>query len=81
MSDVKWPGHGTVQINERMILYSGPSAQQVNRRKGVAVVLSDKAVMAWKAAGAEFDPISERLLRIRLKMHEEGKEEIEKFHA
>ena len=25
--------------------------------------------MAWKAVGAEFDPISERLMRIRLKMH------------
>ena len=24
LSEVRWPGHGTVQINERMILYSGP---------------------------------------------------------
>ena len=23
----------------------------------------------WRAAGSDFDPISERLLRIRLKMH------------
>ena len=97
LSEVRWPGHGTVEINGNLILYSGlPTQQSSNRRKGVAVVLSEKAVMAWKAAGAEFDPISERLMRIRLKMHrgyvsviavyaptnEEGnEEETEKFYA
>ena len=97
LSEVRWPEHGTGQISERMILYSAASAQQKgSHRRGVAVVLSEKAVMACKVAGAEFDPITERLLRIRLKMHsghvsmiavytptnEEGKEEkTEKFYA
>ena len=71
LSEVRWPGHGTVQINERMILYSGPSAQEKgSHRRGVAVVLSEKA------AGVEFDLLcsetpanAQKLLRIRLKMH------------
>ena len=63
LSEVRWPGHGTVQIKGSLILYSGlPTQQKQIHRKGVAVVLSEKAVMAWRAAGAEFDPISERLL-------------------
>ena len=78
-------------------MYSGLLAQQLsNHRKGVSVVLSEKSVVAWRATGAEFDPISERLMRIRLKMHsghvsvfavyaptnEEGKEpETERFYA
>ena len=60
------------------------------------MVLSEKSVVAWRATGAEFDPISERLMRIRLKMHsghvsvfavyaptnEKGKEsETERFYA
>ena len=97
LSEVRWPGHGTVEINGNLIFYSGlPTQQSSNCRKGVAVVLSEKAVMAWKAAGAEFDPISERLMRIRLTMHrgyvsviavyaptnEEGnEEETEKFYV
>ena len=70
LSDVRCPGHGIVEINGQLSLYSGlPAQQPSNRRKEVAVVLSEKSVVAWRAAGAEFDPISERLVRIRLKMH------------
>ena len=62
LSEVRWPGHGIVEINGKLILYSGlPAQQPSNHRKGIAVVLSEKLVVAWKVAGAEFDPISERL--------------------
>lgn len=27
LSEVRWPGHGTVQIKGRMVLYSGPSTE------------------------------------------------------
>ena len=39
------------------------------RHRGVAVVLSEKAVPAWKSAGSVWDPVSERILRLRMKSH------------
>ena len=33
-----------------------PTQQSSNHRKGVAVVLSEKAVIAWKAAGPSLIP-------------------------
>ena len=36
---------------------------------GVAVVLGQRASAAWRAAGAVFNPVSDRLLRVRLKLH------------
>ena len=37
--------------------------------KGVAIALSADADAAWRAAGSDFDPVSKRLLRIKLKIH------------
>ena len=97
LSEVRWPGHGILQLNGTTTMYSGmPEHQAQNRRKGVAIALSENATAAWRAAKAEFNPISERLLRTRLKMHsgfvsvvavyaptnEEGnEEEAERFYA
>ena len=97
LSEVRWPGHGILQLNGTTTMYSGmPEHEVQNCRKGVAVVLSANAPVAWRAAKAEFHPVSERLLRTRLKMHsgfvsvvavyaptnEEGnEEEAEKFYA
>ena len=33
------------------------------------MVLSVNATSAWRAAGSEFVPVSDRLLRMRLRMH------------
>ena len=67
---VRWPGNGSLQTNENLILYSGlPTQQPDNRRSGVAIALGEEAIKAWKAAGAECDPISDRLLKARFKIH------------
>ena len=51
-------------------MYSGvPEHGKSYHRKGVAIALSADADAAWKAAISDFDPISERLLWIRIKMH------------
>ena len=47
LSEVRWPGQGVVEINGKLILYSGlPVQQSSNHRKGVAMVLSEKSVVA-----------------------------------
>ena len=52
LSEVRWPGHGIVEINGKLILYSGlPTQQSSNHRKGLAVVLSEKSVVAWRQWG------------------------------
>ena len=58
------------QIGNSAFLYSGvPEHEKSCHRKGVAIALSADADAAWRAAGSDFDPISERLLWIRLKMN------------
>lgn len=70
LSEVQWSANKSLQINENLIIYSGLSKQQSdNLRSGVVIVLGEEATMAWKAAGAEYDNISDRLLRTRFNMH------------
>ena len=70
LSEVRWPGHGVSWIDGKLIVYSGsPVEDPHHRRRGVAVVMSERAASAWKFAGSVFDPSSERLLRLRLKSH------------
>ena len=66
--EVRWRGQGELVLHGSTFLYSGPLEHQ-HRTKGVAVVLADTATSAWKAAGSTFDPVSERILRVRLKLH------------
>ena len=70
LAEVRWPGHGVSQIGDSVIAYSGLSADDPrHHRRGVAVVLSERAASAWRIAGSVLDPVSERLLHIRLKSH------------
>ena len=50
-------------------MHSGLPAEERHRRQGVAIVMREKAALAWRQAGSEFDPVSERILRVRLKSH------------
>ena len=67
LSEVRWPGHGVFQIGNST--FGVPEHEKSYHRKGVVIALSADADAAWRAAGSDFDPVSERLLRIRLKMH------------
>ena len=70
LSEVRWPGHGVSQLNDAVIIYSGMLDNELkHRRRGVAVVLEERAASGWRMAGSEFTPVSERLLKIRLKSH------------
>ena len=69
-SEVRWPGHSVSQLDDAVIIYSGMlESEPQHRRRGVAVVLEERAASAWKMAGSEFTPVSERTLKIRLKSH------------
>lgn len=67
-SEVRWRGHGVAQMNSYTIVYSGAAFDDpYHRRRGVALVMSEKATCAWRVAGSVTDPVSERILRVRLK--------------
>ena len=65
LSETRWSGHGISQICSTTILHCGSS----NGHHGVAITLSPSARSSWEAAGGVFQPISERIIRIRLKCH------------
>ena len=70
LSEVRWPGHGVSQLEDTIIAHSGMSDRNSHQRsRGVAVLLSESAASAWRSAGSVFHPVSERILRIRLKSH------------
>ena len=70
LSEVRWPGHGAAQIGRNGIVYSGSATDDPHhRRRGVAVVLSERGASAWRFANSVMDPVSERILRLRLKSH------------
>ena len=68
LSEVRWPGHGVSQLDDAVIIYSGMlESEPQHQRRGVTVVLEERA--AWRMAGPEFTPVSERMLKIQLKSH------------
>ena len=97
LSEVRWPGQGSLQCDGRLMLYSGVAENQpCSRSKGVALVLGSKAIAGWREAGSVMWPISERILKIRLKIsvgfvsilsiyaptnEENMEEETEKFYS
>ena len=57
---------------EMMVVWSElhtHSASPSSHTHGVAIILSPRAKAAWDAAGCVFQPVSERILRLRLKCH------------
>ena len=64
LSEVRWPGHGVSQLEEAVIVHSGMDVSDRQCRScGVAVIFSEKAAAAWRAAGSVFDHVSKRILR------------------
>ena len=66
LSESRWPGNGVTVIRNSTIVHSGTPSTHVH---GVAVILSPRAKAAWEVAGCMFQPVSERILRLRLKCH------------
>ena len=59
-----------LQLDDAVIIYSGMLESELqHQRRGVAVVLEERAASAWRMAGSEFTPVSERMLKILLKSH------------
>jgi exonuclease III len=49
------------------MIYSGlPSQSKTQAAHGVAVCLNKTATTAWKNSGSEWEPVSERILRVRI---------------
>jgi exonuclease III len=49
------------------MIYSGlPSQSKTRAAHGVAVCLNKTATAAWKNSGSEWEPVSERILRVRI---------------
>ena len=92
LSEVRYPRRGILQLNGTTTMYSSMPEHQVQYyRKGVALVLSEIATAAWRAAREELHLISERLkmhsgfvfvVAVCAPMNEEGnEEEAERFYT
>ena len=66
LSESYWPGNGVTNVQGTTIVYSG---NRSSHHHGVAILLSPRAKTVWEAAGSEFQPVSERILKIHLKCH------------
>ena len=66
VSESCWTGHEVTKIGSLTILHSGTSLTHVH---GLAIILSPRAAAFREAAGSVFLPISERIIRIWVKMH------------
>ena len=62
VSESRWTGQGVTRLVPTPFFTS----TQVH---GVALILSPKAASSWEAAGSVFIPVSERIIRIRVKTH------------
>ena len=64
VSESRWTGQGVTKIGSYTILHSGSSSTH-----GVAIILSPKAASSWETGGSVFLPVSECIIRIRMKTH------------
>ena len=70
LSEVRWPGHGVSELNGYTVIRSGLQQNTpLSRWSGVAVVMDRDATTAWRQAGTVLSPVSDRILRVRLKTH------------
>ena len=62
LSDVKWPSNGVLQLESVTIAYSGmPADVHHHCQRGVTVVMSERAALAWRLTDSVFDLVSERI--------------------
>ena len=66
LTESRWPCSGVFSVCDSTILHSGSLSSHTH---GVAIILSPRAKAVWNAAGCVFQPVSERILRLRLKCH------------
>ncbi|CAF4564849.1 unnamed protein product, partial [Rotaria socialis] len=58
---------GVKVVNDYTMIYSGaPHEMKTRKAPGVAICLDQIAAKVWKDSGSEWEPISERIVKIRL---------------
>ena len=68
LSESRWTGQGVSKIRAHTIPFILGLSLSMSMH-GVAFVLSPLARASWEAAGCVFDAVSERIVRIRVKLH------------
>ena len=63
VSEVRWLCHGMIHLKEVAI------ADSQHCSCAVALIFSETAAAAWRAAGSLYDTVSESILRVRFKLH------------
>jgi exonuclease III len=59
---------GVKLVSDYTMIYSGlPYDKKTRKAHGVAICLDQIATKAWKDSGSEWEPISERIVKIRLR--------------
>lgn len=64
LSEVRWTGQGELKVGKYKIVYSGTDENEGEHQRGVAFVLNQRA----NEAMLEWEPIDERLIRIRISL-------------
>ena len=62
LSESHWLGNGVSSIRNSTVLHSGTPSSHMH---GVAIILSPRVKVTWEAAGCEFQPVSERILKLK----------------
>ena len=58
------------RLKESVIVHSGMAvSDRQHHSHGVAMIFSERTATAWRTAGSVFDPVSRRIVRVRLKLH------------
>ena len=65
MSEKQWQGSGTIEIEDATVIFSGIDKKINGNQRGVAVALRNEMRNEKKKDGT-FDPVSEKLLKVRL---------------
>ena len=57
---------GVKLVGDYMLIFSGmPHETKTRKAHGVAICLDKTATHTWKESGSEWEPISERIVKIR----------------
>ena len=67
LSETRIYDSGVKMIDDYTLIYSGlPSVNKTGTTHGIAMCLNTEASCVWKNSGAEWEPVNERIIKIRM---------------
>ena len=80
LQETRWFGREVYSVGDSIVLSSGRPVPQegesLRRGEGVAIVLSGRALQAWRAGGSQWQAVSPRIAVARLRMSAQKKKSL-----